>query len=112
MTAKKDLKETLAPLVSQLQSNSLFSGLVLTEPISGRNPAVQINSLEKTLRKLGVVPDSAYENPVEAFEIASEMAVEGNYDLIVLGSVYLVGDLFRHMVESNDWDLWESLSSH
>ena len=73
---------------------------------------IDYSELEKTLRKLGVVPDSAYENPVEAFEIASEMAVEGNYDLIVLGSVYLVGDLFRHMVESNDWDLWESLSSH
>ena len=112
MTAKKDLKETLASLVSQFQSNSLLCGLVLTQPISGRNPAVQIESLNKTLKDLNIKPDSAHENPLEAFRIASEMAVEGNYDLIVLGSVYLVGDLFGHMAESNDWDLWESLSSH
>ena len=112
MTAKSDLSETLMPLANELQSNSLFQGLVLTQPITGRNPAVTIEELNETMNGFGSEPEDSHENPVEAFSIASGIAAERGCDLMVIGSVYLVGDIFRHMVESNGWDLWEALTAH
>ncbi len=112
MTTKSDLNQTLEPLTTRLQSNPLFEGLVLTQPITGRNPAVQIDELNRTLNGLGAKPDAANENPIEAFSIASDLATDGGFDLMVIGSVYLVGDIFRHMVESKGWDLWEALTAH
>jgi len=112
MTTKSDLSRTLEPLTTRLQSNPLFEGLVLTQPITGRNPAVQIDELKRTLNGLGAKPDAANENPIEAFSIASDLAIDGGFDLMVIGSVYLAGDIFRHMVESKGWDLWEALTAH
>jgi len=112
MTAKSDLSETLMPIANELQSNPLFQGLVLTQPITGRNPAVTIEELNETMNGFGSEPEDSHENPVEAFSIASGIAAERGCDLMVIGSVYLVGDIFRHMVESNGWDLWEALTAH
>ena len=112
MTAKSDLNETLSPLAIELQSNPLFQGVVLTQPITGRNPAVTIEKLNETLNDLGSKPETSHENPVEAFFIASRLAADRGCDLMVIGSVYLIGDLFRHMAESNGWDLWEALTAH
>ncbi|MEC7706421.1 MAG: hypothetical protein VX723_00505 [Candidatus Thermoplasmatota archaeon] len=113
MTAKSDLSETLTPLVSELRSKPLFQGLVLTQPISGRNRAVTIEELKETMSSLGISePDATHENPVEAFSIATGMAADSGCDLMVIGSVYLVGDLFRYMVDIHGWDLWEVLSAH
>ena len=112
LTAKSNLIETLEPLASEIQSNPLFQGLVLTQPITGRNPAVTIEELNEAMNGLGSEPEIAHENPVEAFSIASGLAAERGCDLMVIGSVYLVGDIFRHMIESNGWDLWEALTAH
>ena len=112
MTAKSDLNETLSPLAIELQSNPFFQGVVLTQPITGRNPAVTIEELNNTMNGLGSKPETSHENPVEALSIASELAEDRGCDLMVIGSVYLVGDLFRHMVESKEWDLWEALTAH
>ena len=113
MTAKKDLRETLIPLVRELNSGRIFQGIVYTQPISGRNRAVTIDELKGTMSSMGMRnPDAANENPVEAFVIASKMAADSDCDLMVLGSVYLVGDLFKHIVERHGWNLWEALTSH
>ena len=112
MTAKSDLNETLSPLAIELQSNPLFQGVVLTQPITGRNPAVTIEELNNTMNGLGSKPETSHENPVEALSIASELAEDRGCDLMVIGSVYLVGDLFRHIVESKEWDLWDALTAH
>ena len=112
MTTKSDINETLSPLANQLKANPIFQGLVLTQPITGRNPAVPIEDLNYTLSGFGVEPETVHENPIEAFSVASELAIDGGFDLMIIGSVYLVGDLFRHMIESNECDLWEALTAH
>ena len=112
MTTKSDINETLSPLANQLKANPIFQGLVLTQPITGRNPAVSIEDLNYTLSGFGVEPEAVHENPIEAFSVASELAIDGCFDLMIIGSVYLVGDLFRHMIESNECDLWEALTAH
>ena len=113
MTAKNNLSETLIPLVHEIKSGRIFQGIVYTQPISGRNRAVTIEELKETMSSLGMRgSDAANENPVEAFVTASKMAADRECDLMVIGSVYLVGDLFKHMVERHGWNLWEALTSH
>ena len=49
---------------------------------------------------------------VKAFEIAGSMAKDLGVDLLVIGSVYLVGDLLNYVVERDGLDLWEVLTAH
>ena len=92
----------------------LFPKVVFTEPNSGRNPAVTVEELSEAMEKLGVgyIPTEAVKDPKKAFEIAGSMAREENVELMVIGSVYLIGDLLEYVVERVGLDLWEVLTSH
>jgi len=51
-------------------------------------------------------------NPAEALESAVIMANQEGVDVLVLGSVYLVGDIIRYVVKRDDLDLWQQLVVH
>jgi len=40
------------------------------------------------------------------------LAREINAELLVIGSVYLVGDLLEYVVERNGLELWDELMAH
>jgi folylpolyglutamate synthase/dihydropteroate synthase len=114
MTRKADLKTALAPLVTEICMDRVFPKVVFTEPSSGRKPAVTVEELSEAMEQLGVgyIPTEAEKNPMKAFEIAGSMAREENVELLVIGSVYLVGDLLEYVVERDGLDLWEVLTAH
>jgi len=114
MTRKADLEGALAPLVTEICMDRLFPKVVFTEPNSGRNQAVTVEELSEAMEKLGVgyIPTEAVKDPKKAFEIAGSMAREENVELMVIGSVYLIGDLLEYVVERDGLDLWEVLTSH
>ena len=92
----------------------VFPKVIFTEPNSGRNPAVTVEELSEAMEQLGVgyVPTEAVKDPLKAFEIAGSMAREENLELLVIGSVYLIGDLLQYVVERDGLDLWEVLTAH
>jgi len=51
-------------------------------------------------------------NPEKAFKIGGEMAREHKSELLVIGSVYLIGDLLRYVVDRDGLDLWNELTVH
>jgi len=114
MTRKADLKSTLSPLVTEICMDRVFPKVIFTEPNSGRNPAVTVEELSEAMEQLGVgyVPTEAVKDPLKAFEIAGSMAREENLELLVIGSVYLIGDLLQYVVERDGLDLWEVLTAH
>ncbi len=114
MTRKADLKTALAPLVTEICMDRVFPKVVFTEPSSGRKPAVTVEELSEAMEQLGVgyIPTETEKNPMKAFEIAGSMAREENVELLVIGSVYLVGDLLEYVVERDGLDLWEVLTAH
>lgn len=88
-----------------------FPKVVFTEPISGRNPAVTVEELSEIMEDYGI----GYEvekDPLKAFEIAGSIARELDANLLVIGSVYLVGDLLKYVVERDELNLWEVLTAH
>ncbi len=114
MTRKADLKTALAPLVTEICMDRVFPKVVFTEPSSGRKPAVTVEELSEAMEQLGVgyIPTETEKNPRKAFEIAGSMARDENVELLVIGSVYLVGDLLEYVVERDGLDLWEALTAH
>ena len=113
MSRKADLKATLEPVVSAFSEEGMFPRAVLTEPKSGRNPAVSVNELSEMMRSMGVSQSTTIERaPERAFEMAGGEAREIDAELLVIGSVYLVGDLLEYVVERNGLELWDELMAH
>nr|AIE92158.1 bifunctional dihydrofolate synthase/folylpolyglutamate synthase (folC) [uncultured marine group II/III euryarchaeote AD1000_20_A10] len=113
MSRKADLKATLEPVVSAFSEEGMFPRVVLTEPKSGRNPAVSVNELSEMMRSMGVSQSTTIERaPERAFEMAGGEAREIDAELLVIGSVYLVGDLLEYVAERNGLELWDELMAH
>jgi len=113
MSRKADLKATLEPVVSAFSEGNRFPRVVLTEPKCGRVPAVSVDELSEMMRSMGVSQPTTIERaPEMAFEMAGGLAREIDAELLVIGSVYLVGDLLEYVVERNGLELWDELTTH
>ena len=114
MSKKADLRATMEPVVSELRSNNSFPKVVFTEPQTGRNPAVPVEQLCEMMEKMGVghIPTAVKKDPRKAFEMAGQMAREEGHQLLVIGSVYLIGDLLKYVVERDGLNLWDELTVH
>ena len=114
MSKKAELRKALDPLMAELSMDRMFPKVVFTEPMSGRNPAVTVEELSEVMEDYGIgyVPSKVEKDPHKAFEIAGSMAKDLGVDLLVIGSVYLVGDLLNYVVERDGLDLWEVLTAH
>ncbi len=44
--------------------------------------------------------------------MAGQMAREEGHQLLVIGSVYLIGDLLKYVVERDGLNLWDELTVH
>jgi dihydrofolate synthase/folylpolyglutamate synthase len=114
MSKKADLRATMEPVVSVLRSTNSFPKVVFTESQTGRNPAVSVEALSEMMEKMGVghIPTAVKKDPRKAFEMAGQMAREEGHQLLVIGSVYLIGDLLKYVVERDGLNLWDELTVH
>ena len=114
MSEKADLEATLEPVVTEICMDAFFPKVVFTEPQTGRNPAVSVEALSEMMEKMGVghIPTAVKKDPRKAFEMAGQMAREGGHQLLVIGSVYLIGDLLKYVVERDGLNLWDELTVH
>ncbi len=114
MSKKADLRATMEPVVSELRTTNSFPKVVFTEPQTGRSPAVPVEQLCEMMEKMGVghIPTAVEKDPRKAFEMAGQMAREGGHQLLVIGSVYLIGDLLKYVVERDGLNLWDELTVH
>ena len=114
MSEKADLEATLEPVVAEICMDTFFPKVVFTEPRTGRNPAVSVEALSEMMEKMGAghIPTAVEKDPTKAFEMAGQMAREEGHQLLVIGSVYLIGDLLKHVVERDGLNLWDELTVH
>ena len=114
LSQKADLSETLEPVLAEICNDDKFPQLVLTEPKSGRNPAVNVQELSTMIDKMGSdkISKTMEKNPGKAFETAGNLARELECELLVIGSVYLIGDLLKYVVDRDGLDLWNELTVH
>ena len=113
MSRKADLRATLEPVVAALGEQGMFPRIILTEPKSGRNPAVSVDELSEVMGSMGISQPTTIERTSErAFEMAGGMAREIDVELLVIGSIYLIGDLLGYVVERDGLELWDELTIH
>ena len=112
MTEKENLEETLSDFTSEMWHSKIFRHIVITEPTSGRKPAVDAEILKSLICANRLDSALIRRNPAEALESAVIMANQEGVDVLVLGSVYLVGDIIRYVVKRDGLDLWEQLVVH
>jgi len=114
LSQKANLSETLEPVLAEICNDDKFLQLVLTEPKSGRNPAVNVQELSAMMEKMGSasISKTMEKNPEKAFEMAGKLARELECELLVIGSVYLIGDLLGYVVDRDGLDLWDELTVH
>ena len=122
-TQKHDLEDFVEPFLQLLEF--LDEPLViLTEPVSGRHPAVSARSLQRIFESRSASCETIVEtDPEVAFEkamsvitpiVAEARTVTGEDDVhalvFIIGSLYLIGDLLPHICDSSDLELDDQLS--
>ena len=114
MSQKTDLRTTLEPVVAEICKDDKFPQIVFTEPTSGRNPAVSVEEMSAMMENMeaGHILKAVERDPGKAFEMAGAMARELKCELLVIGSVYLIGDLLGYVVDRDGLDLWNELTAH
>ena len=112
ITQKANLEDALADVTSEVWHMPTFRYIIVTEPTSGRNPAVDAEDLADLIFSNRLDEPKIERDPTKALEIAEIMSRQAACGISVMGSVYLVGDLLKFAVERSDGDLWEHLRVH
>ena len=112
VTEKADIEDTLSPLSNTYDHNFEFNQIIFTEPLSGRNKAVSANKLKKIICSDKSSSGIVIKNPIDAIEEASIIAKREGIDLILMGSIYLVGDILNHIIIRDKLSLWDELRVH
>lgn len=112
MSQKHDLEQATSTLASELYHSGTFRHIVVTEPTSGRNPAVEANTLADLICGTRLDPPLIIPDPITAFEWGEIMAQQAGVRLVVMGSIYLIGDILAHSIESQGLDPHTELSIH
>ena len=108
MTQKEDLAE----------STSLFSDAdgrirtIVTEVNGGRRPTVPIVDLADAISAASGEDPMMIPEPIDAMDVAAEIARERGCPVFVSGSVYLVGSIIEEHSSREGADLWDSLVAH
>ncbi len=108
MTQKEDLSESMEPLLTtegRVQT-------IVTEVHGGRSPSVPAEHLSEHLSVDSEEPPLVINEPIEAIDTASRMAIEEGCIVYVTGSVYLVGKAIEEMASLDGADLWDRLEAH
>ena len=112
MSQKANLLTALGDLPNPQNFESRFSHVFFTEPTSGRNPAVPAEDLRDIFPADFGESYSIEKEPGLAVEMAANLAAKRQTKVLVLGSVYLVGDILKFVVKRSKLDLWNELTVH
>ena len=112
VTEKADIKDTLSPFLRENLNQSIFHHLIFTEPLSGRNNSVSAEELEDIICRHMETSRDIIKNPVNAIEEASKICEIDDVELVIIGSVYLVGDILNYIISRDNLNFWEELRVH
>ena len=112
VTEKADINDTLTPFLQENLHQSIFHHLIFTEPLSGRNNSVSAEQLENIICSHRETSRDIIKNPVNAIEEASKICEIDSVELVLIGSVYLVGDILNYIISRDNLNFWEELRVH
>ena len=112
VTEKADILDTLSPFLKDFYHESIFHHLIFTEPLTGRNNSVDAEELERLICSRSETSREVIKNPVKAIQEASKICEIDDVELVIIGSVYLVGDVLNYIISRDNLNFWEELRVH
>ena len=101
-------QETLYPFIGREK----ISHTIITEPQNSRKPPVATEEIKNQLKRLNYTKLEQINKPSEALLRAEKIARESNYSVLVIGSVYLVGEIMNYVINRDSLDLYDILTIH
>ncbi len=85
---------------------------IVTEPRGGRNYAVKSTEISLKLSKLGFKKIEKLDDPIEAFKKTIIIAEKLKSQVLVIGSIYLVGEIMNYVIIRDNLDINDILTIH
>ena len=108
MTYKPNLQETLSPFKNR--KKILYT--IITEPPKGRKYATPLEEIYDELGKLGQTKLETIHNPNDALKRAKIIARRLNSSVLIIGSIYLIGEIMNYVIDRDSLDLYDVLTIH
>ena len=86
--------------------------MIFTEPLTGRNNSVDAEELERLICSQSEISRDSIKNPINAIQEASKICEIDDVELVLIGSVYLVGDVLNYIISRDNLNFWEELRVH
>jgi folylpolyglutamate synthase/dihydropteroate synthase len=108
MSSKIDLQETLSPFIGRKK----ILHTIITEPQNSRKPSVATGEIQNQLKQLNYTKLEQIKNSSKALLRAEKIAKESNYSVLIIGSIYLVGEMMNYVINRDSLDLYDMLTIH
>ena len=114
MTEKKEIQEVLQSLADALREREINPRIIFTEVKTGRKSSISSDFLRVTLQSKypELTLTKSIEDSYSAFEHGIDLAISGNGGLLVMGSIYLIGEIISKIILNRDLDTSEVMTIH
>ena len=114
MIEKEEIQASIRSLADSLRERKINPKMVFTEIHSGRKPSVKASSLIEIMQSYypEITSTKSIEDPYEAFEESLKIANHGHGNLLVIGSIYLIGEIVSKIISNRGLDANEVMTIH
>ena len=114
MIEKEEIQASIKSLADALRERELSPKIVFTEINSGRKPSVKASSLREALHSFypEITFSKSIEDTYEALEESVKIAQNGSGNLLIIGSIYLIGEIISQVISDKGLDAMEIMTIH
>lgn len=114
MIDKKEIQESIKSLADAIRLKKIKPKLIFTEVKNGRKPSVRANLLRDMLHSHypDIISSRCIVNSYEAFHEGVITARNGHGNLLVIGSIYLIGEIMSEIISINGFDSIDTMTIH
>ncbi len=114
MIEKKEIQESIKSLADAIKAKQIKPKLIFTEVKNGRKPSVRANLLREMVNSHypDAISSKCIVDPYEAFLEGVTTARHGNGNLLVIGSIYLIGEIISEIISSKGLDAIDTMTIH
>ena len=114
MIDKKEIQDSIKSLADAIRVKKTKPKLIFTEIRNGRKPSARANSLREMLHSHypDIISSRCIVDSREAFLDGVMTARHGHGNLLVMGSIYLIGEIMSEIISSRGLDAIDIMTIH
>ena len=114
MIEKREIQDSIKSLADAIRLRKNKPKLIITEVKNGRKPSVRADLLREMLHSHypDIISPKCIVDSNEAFVEGVMTARHGNGNLLVIGSIYLIGEIMSEIISSRGLDAIDTMTIH